>query len=806
MVREFAGSFFLSLVAIASLLFFFLCAPCLLRAEGLGQKPASGDAVDAGVQRLRSTFKDVGTVRWHEVLRDDSTGEAVSSYDRSVMTFTALQFEGEGCVLRAHMANLTAGKDKPWDITLNLAELDHVEVRPLVASMRNIIGTLRHGGSTVTQVISPASIDVLEIHKVDNTMQILYAPSDRKAAELVEALEQLGDACRSRDGVPAAAVAAGHLNRGNGLMSQKQFDAAMAEYREILRVDPTFKPAVVHNNIATAMFLRGDQDGAIAEMHEALRINPADPEKHNTLGLMFKKKGDLDNAIAEYREAIRLKPKYAEAHDNLGDALDAKGDRDGAVAEYRAAVESDPSYAVGFNDLGVELYKKGDLAGAVEQLKQALRVQPNYTMARKNLEALEQKLQAASQPAPAANPEQAEQQQSDQEQQQRQERISELQSDIEEQQQEADQWEQQAQNLSDNSNCSGPGAALCSGIGTFGAAKARQNAAKARQQMEQDREEIARLQNMPVRHVQVDTSYASALQQQPTPNVMDTAAQQTSQMMAIGAANDAARARAAQRATTSPVAAPAPASPAPTAQPMFAAFSFSTRCLHDQCGDGAWGAAVERDAQDAINQSGDRCAEGTKRSGSCGNGNGGRYAACGADGATRYAALAIYDDGYETFQYGTAVAATSPEAARSGALGMCNHTGCRLVWETPVDCTGGAGLVAGGPGKAGERPCTDMTSAVTAQQKTLTGPGHCSGEAAAFLTNRSSEALWCDVGFYKGGMIDKGGVGGTAIMPGQTVGGEGGGFWECGADVPARAAYYCYPRAQQGSCQENVKW
>ncbi len=38
------------------------------------------------------------------------------------------------------------------------------------------------------------------------------------------------------------------------------------------------------------------------------------------------------------------------------------------------------------------------------------------------------------------------------------------------------------------------------------------------------------------------------------------------------------------------------------------------------------------------------------------------------------------------------------------------------------------------------------------------------------------------------------------------IGGEGGGLWECGADVPARAAFYCYPNQEHGTCRENVEW
>lgn len=99
-----------------------------------------------------------------------------------------------------------------------------------------------------------------------------------------------------------------------------------------------------------------------------------------------------------------------------------------------------------------------------------------------------------------------------------------------------------------------------------------------------------------------------------------------------------------------------------------------------------------------------------------------------------------------------------------------------------------------------------MTASVTVQTKTLTGLGHCDKEAAAYLTNHSSEALICQVGFFKGGKIDTGSIGQTDILLGQTIGGESGGLWTCGADTPAKAGWFCYPKKEDGACRSNVKW
>ena len=51
-------------------------------------------------------------------------------------------------------------------------------------------------------------------------------------------------------------------------------------------------------------------DAAIAEYREALRLKADNPAAHFDLGIVLDKQGKPDAAIAEYREALRLKADY----------------------------------------------------------------------------------------------------------------------------------------------------------------------------------------------------------------------------------------------------------------------------------------------------------------------------------------------------------------------------------------------------------------------------------------------------------------------------------------------------------------
>ena len=78
--------------------------------------------------------------------------------------------------------------------------------------------------------------------------------------------------------------------------------------------------------LGDALAGKGDVDGAIAEFREVVRLDPKDEFTHVNLGDALASKGDVDGAITEYREALRLDPKDEVTHVNLGDALASKGD------------------------------------------------------------------------------------------------------------------------------------------------------------------------------------------------------------------------------------------------------------------------------------------------------------------------------------------------------------------------------------------------------------------------------------------------------------------------------------------------
>lgn len=177
-----------------------------------------------------------------------------------------------------------------------------------------------------------------------------------------------------------------HLALGNSRWPVGDWDGAIKEYREALRLNPNY--AEGHDALGAALVYKGDWDGAITEEHEALRLKPDYAEAHQALGVALSWKGDRDGAIREQREALRLKPDYAEAHRELGMALGWKGDWDGVIREEHEALRLKPDDADAHETMGIAREQKGDTQSALAEYRRALELKPGLADAQSRYDAL----------------------------------------------------------------------------------------------------------------------------------------------------------------------------------------------------------------------------------------------------------------------------------------------------------------------------------------------------------------------------------------------------------------------------------
>jgi tetratricopeptide (TPR) repeat protein len=174
-----------------------------------------------------------------------------------------------------------------------------------------------------------------------------------------------------------------HDNLGVALVGKGQFDEAIRQYQETLRLSPDWADA--HYDLGIAFYNKGQVDAAIGQYQAALRLKPNYALAYNNLGNALADKGQIDEAIRQYQEAIHLKPDYALARFNLGSVLYNKGRVDEAISQFQEAIRLRPGYAEARDNLGVAFARKGQIDAAISQFQEAMRLNPNDVEARDNL-------------------------------------------------------------------------------------------------------------------------------------------------------------------------------------------------------------------------------------------------------------------------------------------------------------------------------------------------------------------------------------------------------------------------------------
>jgi tetratricopeptide (TPR) repeat protein len=138
---------------------------------------------------------------------------------------------------------------------------------------------------------------------------------------------------------------------------------------------------IIYVNRGTAYYNKGDYDRAIHDYDQTIRLNPNDVPAYYSRGLAYKKKRDYDRAVQDFDEAIRLNPNYERAYYDRGNAYLDKDEYDRAVQEFDEAIRLSPNDAYAYNNRGIAYERKGGYDQAIQNYNQAIRLNSNYVTA-----------------------------------------------------------------------------------------------------------------------------------------------------------------------------------------------------------------------------------------------------------------------------------------------------------------------------------------------------------------------------------------------------------------------------------------
>jgi tetratricopeptide (TPR) repeat protein len=140
------------------------------------------------------------------------------------------------------------------------------------------------------------------------------------------------------------------FNRGRAYRIKGQFDLAIQDYNQAIRLAPNLAnpvlTALAFDERGNAYLSKSQNDLAFQDFDQAIRLSPGYAQAFLDRGIVYGSKHQYDLAVQDFDQAIRIAPNTALAFWNRGMALsNLPGQKDRAMADMNKALQMDPSLA-----------------------------------------------------------------------------------------------------------------------------------------------------------------------------------------------------------------------------------------------------------------------------------------------------------------------------------------------------------------------------------------------------------------------------------------------------------------------------
>jgi lipoprotein NlpI len=171
-------------------------------------------------------------------------------------------------------------------------------------------------------------------------------------------------------------MAIAFTNRGNDYRHKGEYDRAIQDFDQALKLNPNYINALVRRGDAYSS--KHDYDHAVQDFDQALKIDPNSAPAFNDRGMMYADKGEFDRAIQDYDQALKAKPDYAWAFNNRGNAYSDLRDYAQAIKDYNETLRLNPDNSSAFNNRGNAYLRMGEFERSIPDFDQSLKLSPTF--------------------------------------------------------------------------------------------------------------------------------------------------------------------------------------------------------------------------------------------------------------------------------------------------------------------------------------------------------------------------------------------------------------------------------------------
>ena len=311
------------------------------------------------------------------------------------------------------------------------AQQAQLSLTDILIALRSKKATLVQKNEILTEAVKQRGITFTLTPQIEDELR-----NNGASVELIEAIRQKSPkptatptpkptATATPTPTPPPPDAAFYQKRADDFLAKGEYDHAIADYDEIIKLNP--KDAVAYYSRGFASQYKADHTRAFEDYKTATELKPElasqpmmqcvfyksikseNPDKaiedcsktistssnfalaYFIRGNAYLDKKDNDQAILNYNKTVELNPRYASAYLNRGTAFCDKKDYVIAFADYSKAIELDSKTSTAFLNRGNCYEKKGDLQEAVNDYQKAINLDGNNELAKNNLQRIQVK-------------------------------------------------------------------------------------------------------------------------------------------------------------------------------------------------------------------------------------------------------------------------------------------------------------------------------------------------------------------------------------------------------------------------------
>ena len=169
--------------------------------------------------------------------------------------------------------------------------------------------------------------------------------------------------------------------QGPSLGKAEALDRAIADFTRALSMDPN--NAQIYLERGQILIEKQDYDRAILDFNQSIQLNPS-YWAYNNRGLAYNNKGQYNTAIPDFDQALKIYPSGAVAYLNRGNSYLDSNNPDRAIADYNMAIQLDPNYMLAYHNRALAYLRKNDYDNAIAGFTRSLQMDPNFLDAYNN--------------------------------------------------------------------------------------------------------------------------------------------------------------------------------------------------------------------------------------------------------------------------------------------------------------------------------------------------------------------------------------------------------------------------------------